>query len=372
MTSTSEIPSNQVAKPKAQIRDLLLGEKFKSQIVKALPRHMNPERFARIALTATYKNPKLLDCTQESLLNCLLELSAIGLEPDGRRAHLIPFKDNRTRTTVCTLLIDYKGIAELLRRNGDVAYIHCDVVGENDHFLYRFGTGGKLEHIPATGDRGPITCAYSFIRLKDGTEEYDVMAALDIERIRKRSRAAEDGPWVSDWNEMAKKTVFRRHSKTLPLSPEMRDVIEHDDEALTEQERFAAAKPANVAAMPTVRPDEPRRRKAREPERDEAEPSLALNVQEDNSEPDKLELNEKPAEEIRMTQVDEVKSLLAMNGYTEAELLAVLRQVRLVTDKHPANSVADLGAEVLYQVLEYTENTLGRLAQLRKDTQAAK
>src|SRR4029077_14561878 len=149
MTSATETPTKQVAKsnPKAQIRELLLGDKFRNQVIKALPRHMSPDRFARIALTATLKNPKLLACTQESLLNCLLELSAIGLEPDGRRAHLIPFKDQ------CTLLIDYKGIAELLRRNGDVAYIHCDVVCENDHFDYRFGTGGKLEHIPATGDR---------------------------------------------------------------------------------------------------------------------------------------------------------------------------------------------------------------------------
>jgi len=48
---------------------------------------------------------------------------------------------------------------------------------------------------------------------------------------------------VNHFNEMAKKTVFRRHSKWLPLSPELREKIEKDDEPLTEQERFAAAKP---------------------------------------------------------------------------------------------------------------------------------
>lgn len=342
---TSEAPTKQVAKPKAQIRDLLLGEQFRSQIVKALPRHMNPERFARIALTATYKNPKLLNCTQESLLNCLLELSAIGLEPDGRRAHLIPFKDQ------CTLLIDYKGIAELVRRNGDVAYIHCDVVGENDHFDYRFGTGGKLEHIPSTGERGRIFCAYSFIRLKDGTEEYDVMATEDIERIRKRSKAANDGPWVTDWNEMAKKTVFRRHSKTLPLSPEMRDVIEKDDEALTEQERFAAAKPASVAAMPT--PRTARKTSPRPPQ-----PT-----------PEELEFSE-PVPEVetennQASLVEQVQKFLAENGYSEEELLAALRHVRLITDKKPANSINEVSVEALTMVVENPGNALRRLAAVR-------
>ena len=109
----TEPPGKELAKtPKSLIRDVLQGEEFKRQIARALPRTMSPERFARIALTATYKNPKLLNCTRESLLQCLMELSAIGLEPDGRRAHLIPFKDQ------CTLIIDYKGIAELIRRNG--------------------------------------------------------------------------------------------------------------------------------------------------------------------------------------------------------------------------------------------------------------
>ncbi len=217
--------------PKNSIRDLLQGDEFKRQVSKVLPRTITPERFARVALTATFRNPRLLECSRESLLQCLMDLSSMGLEPDGRRAHLIPFKD-KNGVYQCSLIIDYKGIAELVRRHGDVAHIHCDVVGANDEFQCRFGTGGKLEHTPAINDRGRIYCAYSYVRLKDGAEEYDVMNLEDIERIRSRSRSGHDekAPWTTDWNEMAKKTVFRRHSKTLPLSPELRDAIERDDE----------------------------------------------------------------------------------------------------------------------------------------------
>src|SRR5262249_21532038 len=196
------------------IRGWLQTDEFRAQIAHSLPLAMraNATRFARIALTATFKQPKLLECTQQSLFNCLLRLSELGIEPDGRRAHLIPFGKE------CTLIIDYKGISELVRRNGEVAHIHCDVIGENDEFDYQFGTGGRLHHKPNLHDRGRIWAAYSYVRLKDGTEEFDVMGVAEIEHVRKRSRAANDGPWVTDWNEMAKKTVFRRHAKMLPLS----------------------------------------------------------------------------------------------------------------------------------------------------------
>jgi recombination protein RecT len=234
-----------VVTKKAQIRTLLQGPEFKAQISRVLPRAMSPERFARIALTATQRNPKLLDCTQESLFQCLLDLSAIGLEPDGRRAHLIPFADK------CTLIIDYKGIVEILRRNGDIKYLHCDVVGESDLFQVSYGCRGELIHEPNVRNRGKIYAAYSYITTSSGINEWEVMNVEEIESIRKRSRSANAGPWVSDWNEMAKKTVFRRHSKTLPLSAESREAIEKDDEldqAESPEQRFMRAKPAIVAS----------------------------------------------------------------------------------------------------------------------------
>lgn len=232
-----------VKSTKKTIKDYLQSDDFKLAVAKSLPKHCTPERFTRVALTALMRVPKLAECTQESLFRCMLDLSALGLEPDSRRAHLIPFRDNKTNTTVCTLIVDYKGIVELVRRSGEVVYIHADVVGENDEFDYAFGSGAFLKHKPAFSDRGKIKCAYSFVRLKDGSEDFDVMGVDEIEKVRNRSRSGNNGPWVTDWNEMAKKTVFRRHSKWLPLSYELRSAIEKDDEPLTEQERFAAAKP---------------------------------------------------------------------------------------------------------------------------------
>src|SRR4029077_12010336 len=152
---------------KPSIRDFLQSQDFQKQAMLALPKGANYPRFARSALTATFTNPKLLDCSRDSFLNCLMRLAQAGLEPDGRRAHLIPRK-NKDGAIHCTLQIHYKGIAEQARRNGDVAYIHCDVVCDNDQFDYRFGTGAKLEHIPAAGARGEVWWGPAFVRPRDG------------------------------------------------------------------------------------------------------------------------------------------------------------------------------------------------------------
>ncbi len=65
------------AKPAKELtlRQEIDSEYFKKQIAVALPKHMTPDRFARVALTAMLKTPKLLECTKESVIECLLNCS---------------------------------------------------------------------------------------------------------------------------------------------------------------------------------------------------------------------------------------------------------------------------------------------------------
>jgi recombination protein RecT len=225
MTTTLANPPKQGS----NLRNLLSTDVVRDQIAKALPEHLKPERFLRIAMTAITKTPKLADCTQESLMSCLLSLSSFGLEPDGRRAHLIPFGRD------CTLIIDYKGLVELAMRSGIVANIHADVVRDNDVFEEDRGLVTKHK-IDRKNPRGDVYAVYAVCRFKDGTEKAEVMDREEVESIRKRSRSGGSGPWSTDWSEMAKKTVFRRLSKWLPLSAEFRDALERDDDKLTERD----------------------------------------------------------------------------------------------------------------------------------------
>lgn len=214
------------AKPKQMtIRDRLRDPAMIAEIGKVIPSHCTPERIARVALTAIVRTPKLAECSQESFFKCLLDLSAMGLEADGRRAHLIPYG------TDCTLIVDYKGIVELAYRSGFVANIHADVVCENDIFECNLGEVTR-HHVDYRQPRGKPFAAYCIVTLRDGTKKAEVMTRDEIEGVRSRSRAGTKGPWVTDWNEMAKKTVFRRVSKWIPLSAEIRDAVEHDDDGV--------------------------------------------------------------------------------------------------------------------------------------------
>lgn len=218
-------------KEPSDVKALISSDAYKKQFAIALPRHLKPERFIRIALTAITKNPKLAQCTQASLIGCLLDLSQMGLEPDGRRAHLIPFNNNKTGKLECTLIVDYKGLVELAMNTKEVSNIHADVVCDNDVFIYNVGLVEKHE-IDFRADRGKMYAVYCIIAMKDGTKKCEVMTRADVDSIRKRSKSAGTGPWVTDYNEMAKKTVFRRASKWIKLSPEVREKIEKGDDVI--------------------------------------------------------------------------------------------------------------------------------------------
>jgi recombination protein RecT len=221
--AVEKVKSQAVTKGRPKtILEMLDDPKFKLALAEALPSFMTKERFARIVATQFRKVPKLTQCTPASLFSCVLDCAQLGLEPDGRKAHLIPYGDT------CTLIVDYKGLVALARRSGEISDIHADIVCKNDKFEYSFGTTGTLEHKPNLEDRGEVIAAYSFAKLKDGSCSYEVMSVQEINAIRNRSKAGKSGPWVTDWNEMAKKTVFRRHSKWLPVSTDFQEAVDKD------------------------------------------------------------------------------------------------------------------------------------------------
>lgn len=209
------------------IKQHLMSDGLKAQIAAALPKHMSADRMARVALTTINKTPKLAQCTQESFFAALMTCSQLGLEPDGRLAHLIPYG------TQCQLIIDYKGLVDLAYRSKEVLSIHADVIYEGDEFEYDLGQVKK--HTPWSWrkdkpeNKGKLLGAYCIVKMQ-GAEKHEVMSLDEIEAIKKRSKSSTSGPWMTDFNEMAKKTVFKRASKWIPLSPEVRDAAAADDD----------------------------------------------------------------------------------------------------------------------------------------------
>lgn len=241
---------NEQLTTKRDLKSLINSETMREQFARALPAHLNAERFCRVAITALTRTPKLMDCTPESMMRCLLDLSAMGLEPDGRRAHLIPYGKE------ATLIVDFKGLAELVMRSGLVSSIHADKVCEGEVFVVDRGEI-KSHVIDYAKPRGAAFAYYCLVKFKDGGEKSEVMTKDEVESIRNRSqgydyakRNNKQHPWISDFDEMAKKTVFRRCSKWLQLSPEIRDALEKDGDRFDEfATRNVTPKPGLAAAL---------------------------------------------------------------------------------------------------------------------------
>jgi recombination protein RecT len=206
-------------------------KKMGPEIEKALPKHMDADRMARIALTTIRTNPKLLECSVPSLLGAVMQAAQLGLEP-GLIGHcyLVPFKNGKTGQTDVQFIIGYKGMIDLARRSGQIENIYAHAVYSNDEFDYELGLEPKLKHKPyMEGDRGEFIGAYAVAHFKDGGYQFEFMPKSEIDKRRKRSKAANNGPWVTDFEEMAKKTVIRHMWKYLPISVEIQQQAAQDE-----------------------------------------------------------------------------------------------------------------------------------------------
>lgn len=240
---------------KAQsLRNLL--ERARDRIAEVLPRHLTADRLLKTALIAANKNPALFDCSQASFVQSVMTAAELGLDCSGTlgSAYLVPYGKT------CQLIIGYRGLMDLARRSGKISSITARVVREGDHFEVVEGVDATIIHRPNMAGTGTekVTHVYAIARLPDGSVLFDWMTTAQVEKVRSRSRAGQSGPWVTDWDEMAKKTVVRRLCKYLPLSPEMESAMMQDtEEVIREADVIASvADAAGNAATPRDRGSE--------------------------------------------------------------------------------------------------------------------
>lgn len=218
---------NEVSPVKA-MGDLL--KRMHTQIEKALPSVITPERFTRIALTAYSRNEKLQECTAESFLGSMMQAAQLGVEPNTPlgQAYLIPYRNKGVMEVQFQL--GYRGMIDLAYRSGEVQNIQAHEVYENDTFEYELGLEPKLRHIPALKDRGEVILYYAVFKLTNGGVGFEVMSKEDVEAFaKKKSKTYGTGPWQSDFDAMAKKTLVKRLLKFAPLKSDFVRAVTADE-----------------------------------------------------------------------------------------------------------------------------------------------
>jgi recombination protein RecT len=262
-----------------------------SEFKQALPAHISFDKFQRTIATAAMSNPDLLTCDRRSLLMAAMKLAQDGLLPDGREAALVKFVERYkgddgewyARDLVQPMPMVY-GLRKKILQSGQVVSLETGVVYraevESGHFIYEIGMDPPIRHRPSldlTDEQmadDQIVAAYSIARLKnDHGDPYwsvEVMRRSEINKVRQTSQTgaegrvvkfgkkkgqaiAPKGPWVDWFGEMARKTVLRRHSKVLPMSGDILDALDREDEVFAAEGagRLLATEEAEHLRLPS-------------------------------------------------------------------------------------------------------------------------
>ena len=227
-----------------QFQKYLFSDELKKKFQMAVPKWLSVDRLLRVVFSSVLKNPKLLQCTTESLMNAIMQCAQLGLEPILGRAHLIPYTNRKKKgnPVECQFQPGYQGLVDLAERSGKVETVKAHVVYRNDEFDIEYGLNERLVHRPKMdgGDRGKPMGAYTVWTRTSGVKTYSFMLLDDIYRdFRSKSQAYRyardndrtDTPWIENEPEMLKKSLVKRHSKLEPASVEFMEAVETDNMA---------------------------------------------------------------------------------------------------------------------------------------------
>ncbi len=256
-------------------------------IMKMVPAHMSHDKFQAMVVTAVAYNSDLLECTTASLLRATAQAAELGLSlnPSLKEADILRVwnkkLNNGQGAYEAQMRPRFGGLMKLARQSGDIKKIESVIVYERDSFREVRGTQEELFHEPfqpksrkqiirelwktlgeepeasviadavAVQGRGLKTHVYCTWQLTDGTKQFEVMIADDVERIRDRSPASSSGPWVTDEDEMWRKTVVRRASKYMPMSSEtFKRAVDIDNRADAPEGEYPEQQYTDVTDVP--------------------------------------------------------------------------------------------------------------------------
>lgn len=239
MAGTALAPTK---KPNAVVTAI---ETRSKSIADLLPRTLPSERFLNTFWATMRRQPELKECDPQSVLECVTKAAQDGLIIDGREAAIVTFNSNKrqkndhgqwvdVRAKIAQYIPMRNGLIKRIRNTGEVSTLDQTIVYAQEiaegRFIWKAGDDGYIQHDPIFDrDPGAPVLVYSIARLRDGSISRCVMRKDQVLKIKARSRSSNNGPWVTDEEEMWKKTCLRRHSKDLPMDADLRRIFEGDD-----------------------------------------------------------------------------------------------------------------------------------------------
>jgi len=220
------------------IPDMVRGVEPECQQLITAHNAVNWPAEANYAMQLLCANPFAMSIAQQnpvSVQNALRNASAIGisLNPASKHAYLVPRK-GQSGMAIC-LDISYMGLLHLAMSTGSIEFGQAKLVYASDIYENQGVDSAPIHKYSAFGSRGDLVGAYCVVRTSTGaylTEEMDIK---QLHEVRARSEAFSggkqnkppSGPWVTDYEEMCRKTVVKRASKYWPKVDRLHNAIEY-------------------------------------------------------------------------------------------------------------------------------------------------
>lgn len=187
--------------------------------------------FVKRALMTFSQSDQLRKCSANSFITAVLKGAEIGLPIDGKLGYAVSYFNSKKGELEAQFQPSYMGLAVVAKRSGQIVNCYSGMIYEHDHFTHaRHGDKCQLDHTWDFGqDRGAPLGAYAVVTLPGGEWTYDLMSLADLDAIRNRSKASGSGPWVTDTDEMRKKTVLRRALKLYCSDPGFVQASQYDE-----------------------------------------------------------------------------------------------------------------------------------------------
>lgn len=193
-------------------------DKLKPQIALALPKHLNADRMARLALTQFSSNPKLQECDGMSIAGAIITAAQLGLEIGvNGQAYMIPYKGR------ATFVPGWKGLVDLANRSGRCT-VWTGAVFQGDTFDYALGDSPFVKHKPGDEDHpDALLYVYAIGRVRDAQQPVvEVWPMSKIWKHRDRFNKVGKAHYSFEHPEMyARKIPLLQVLKYMPASIEL-------------------------------------------------------------------------------------------------------------------------------------------------------
>ncbi|MFT8526107.1 MAG: recombinase RecT [Lentilactobacillus hilgardii] len=211
---------------KVPVKDLVKQDKIKQMLASTLG--SRSQQFATSLVSVVNENYQLGKVDQMSVINSAMVAATLDLPINQNLGYmwLVPYKDKATPQ------IGYKGYIQLAQRTGKYKSMNAITVYEGQLKSWNplteeadYDPNGKIEGNKVIGYIG-------YFKLLNGFEKTVYWTKEEIEAHRDRfSKAKSSGPWKTDFDAMALKTVLRSMlTKWGPMSTEMEEAVTKDEE----------------------------------------------------------------------------------------------------------------------------------------------